>query len=71
MNKDNKFNQSVYANAYNKSHYTERKVRLKPEEWAKINSFCSKNNITLNGLFVRAALYIIDQNVDISAKTDD
>lgn len=68
MSKDNKFNQSVYSNAYNKSHYTERKVRMKPIEWEKINSFCTENNVSLNSLFVRAALYIIDNNIDISAK---
>ena len=66
-----KFDKTVYNNAYNKAHYTNCSLRIKPEISAKIDDYCAKNSISKNQLFVRAALYIIDQNVDISAKTDD
>ena len=71
MPKSKKFDQIVYNNAYNKSHYTNCSLRLKPDIMQKIDYYCTKNNISKTSFFVKAAMYIIDQNIDISAQTDD
>ena len=74
MPNDNKFNQSVYAKSYNKSHYTERKIRVKPEIWAQIDNYCKENNISKNSFFINSALYAMDKKLtfdDISQKTND
>ena len=70
MAKDNKFNQTVYKNAYNKAHYTDCKVRLKPDESDKINSFCSLKGYSKNSFFIQAAMYIIDNNIELPLNRD-
>lgn len=67
MSKDNKFNETVYKNAYNKSHYTNCSLRLKPDVMKKINDYCTQNHISKNNFFASAALYVIDNNIDISS----
>ena len=67
MNKDNKFNETVYKNAYNKKHYTECKLHLKPVESEKISTYLASHKISKNQLFIQSALYIIDNNIDISS----
>lgn len=67
MNNNKKFNQSVYAREYNKIHYTTCKLQLKPDISQKIEDFCKREGISKNKFFTFAALYVIDENVDISA----
>ena len=67
MAKDNKFNQVVYNNAYNKSHYTNCSLRLKPDIMQKIEYFCDSKGISKNSFFIQSALYIIENNIDLSA----
>lgn len=71
MSKENKFNQSKYIQQYIKDKYTECKLRLKPIESEKIEAYCKSNNLAKSRFFINAALYIIDNNIDISANNED
>lgn len=63
VKKDNKFNSTVYKNAYNKSHYIQCKFNCKPEIAQKIADYCTLHNISKSAFFVNAALYAIDNNL--------
>ena len=67
MSNEKKFNQSKYIQAYIKEKYTECKLRLKPVESEKIDSFCKSQGIAKSRFFINAALYIIDNNIDITS----
>ncbi len=58
-------NDKKYIQKYIKDHYIECKVRLKPDISDKINAFCTARGVSKNKLFVDAALYIIENNIDI------
>lgn len=68
MKKDDKFNQTVYKNAYNKKNYANCGLRIKPDIMAKIETFCAENGISKNSFFINSALYIIDNNISINKK---
>lgn len=64
---DNKsFDKKTYDKAYNKAHYTQCKLWVKNDISEQITAFCKSQGISKNQFFIRAALYIIDNNVDIS-----
>lgn len=65
---DNKksFDKTVYNNAYNKTHYTNCSLRIKPDISDKIAAFCSDNGYSKNDFFVKAALYCIDNGIDLT-----
>lgn len=66
MKSEKIFNQEVYKNAYNKKNYSNVGLRIRPEKAQKIADFCEKNGYSKNDFFVRAALYIIDNNINLS-----
>lgn len=49
-----KFNQIEYIKEYNKTHYKEYKIRIKPEEFEAIQNYCEKYNKSIQGLFLEA-----------------
>lgn len=65
------FNQEVYKNAYNKKNYSNVGLRIRHEKAQKIADFCEKNGYSKNDFFIRAALYIIDNNIDLSESDAD
>ena len=65
---DNKsFDKKTYDKAYNKSHYTQSKLWIKNDISAQITDYCKEKGISKNQLFIQSALYIIDNNIDISS----
>ena len=70
MPKDNKFNQSKYIQQYIKDNYTECKLRLKPDESAKVDSFIASKGYKKSRFFIQAAMYIIDNNIELPTNRD-
>ena len=63
---DNKsFDKKVYDAHYIKSHYTDCKVRLKPEESAKIEAYLASHQGSKNRLFIDSVMYVIDNDVQL------
>lgn len=52
-----------YAKKYNKEKYTERKIRMKSDEWLKIAKYIESSGRSLNRIFIDSVLYMIDLDV--------
>lgn len=65
---DGKFDKIKYNNNYNKNNYIKPTIRFKPDNYRKIEEFCANNGFSFNDFINRAALYIIDHEIDINAE---
>lgn len=55
-----------YNNNYNKSHYKNINIRVKPEINKMLEDYCKDMNISKAEFVTNAVKYIIDNNIDIS-----
>ena len=60
-----RFNQIDYNKQYNKEHYTQCKLSLKPEESAQIEEYRQILGLSKNAFFIRCALYCADNDIRI------
>lgn len=67
MDKDNSFNQVKYATAYNKEHYTECRIRLKPAEAAILAEYSANLGISKNALLQKCLVYCYNEMIDVSS----
>ena len=70
MSREKTFDENVYKNAYNRSHYTNCSLRIKPEKAQKIADYCAGKGLSKNDFYVSAALYIIDNGIDLTKNAD-
>ena len=70
MAKSKGFNETVYKQAYNKSHYTNCSLRLKPDIMQKIEYYIDSKGYSKNSFFIQAAMYIIDNNIELPINRD-
>lgn len=61
--------QKIDKAKYNKEHYRQLKVEIKPEDYEFIDSYCKNNKISKAKLIVEACRYYID-NTDSGKKTN-
>ena len=66
MAKSKGFNETVYKQAYNKSHYTNCSLRLKPDIMQKIEYYIDSKGYSKNSFFIKSALYIMENDIDLS-----
>ena len=62
-NETKKFDENAYKAAYNKNHYKQMKVDLKPEVVDKILNYCKDMNISKAKFVQLACLYVIDNDL--------
>ncbi len=59
------------SNKYNKENYKKIQANIKPTDYQMIDDYCAVNNISKASLIVNSIRYVIDNNIDITPKTDD
>ena len=57
------YNQNEYIKNYNKNSYKNIALRVKPETYAMIEKYCNDKSISKAQLLLKAAMYIIDNNI--------
>lgn len=62
-NETKKFDQKAYIKQYDKDHYKNLKVRVKPEDYEKIVIYCKDMNISQAKFVQLACLYVIDNDL--------
>ncbi len=55
-----------YNNNYNKKHYKNINIRIKPEINEMLENYCKDMNISKATFITNAVKYIVDNNIDIS-----
>ncbi len=55
-----------YNNNYNKSHYKNINIRVKPEINKMLEDYCKDMNISKATFITNVVKYIIDNNIDIT-----
>ena len=63
--KGSTFNQKEYINDYIKSHYKQFSVKFQQETFNIISDYCKDMKISQNKYMQAAALYCIDNAIDI------
>ncbi len=58
-------------NKYNAKTYKSFTINAKFDEYDKINNYCNSNDISKAQLLLKAAMYCIDNNIDLSAYKKD
>lgn len=59
-------NKVKYINNYNKNHYKNINIRIKPEINKMLEDYCKDMNISKAEFVTNAVKYIIDNNIDIT-----
>ena len=59
------YNKIKYNSEYNKTHYTEKKVRLKPDLARVIAIYCEQNSISFNDLMARSVKNYIETKTGV------
>lgn len=59
------FNQKEYINSYIKSHYKQFGVKFQPDQYNIVSEYCKDVKISQNKYMIAAALYCIDNAIDI------
>ena len=57
------YNQNEYIKQYNKNSYKNIALRVKPDIYAMIEKYCNDNNMSKAQLLLKAAMYIINNNI--------
>ena len=61
-----KFNQSKYANQYNKDNYVSCSIKIKPESMDIITKFSQDLGISKTALIQKCVLYCYENMIDVS-----
>lgn len=62
-NETKKFDKKAYDKEYNKSHYKQMKLNVKPEVYNTILNYCKDMNISQAKFVQLACLYVIDNDL--------
>lgn len=62
-NETKKYNKNAYNMQYDKDHYKQMKLNVKPEIFDKITTYCKDMDISRQEFMIKAALYIINNNL--------
>lgn len=63
--KKDKFNKVKYDNEYIKNNYKRMNLLFKPEIAQEIEDYCTSRNISKSQFIAKAALYYINNEIDI------
>jgi len=55
-----------YNNEYNKNHYKNINIRIKPEVNEMLENYCNDYNISKAQFITNVVKYIVNNNIDIS-----
>ncbi len=66
MDKKDSFNQLDYIKEYNKKHYVNLTVRVKPEVNKTITDYCKDMNISKAAFITSACKFIINNDIPLS-----
>lgn len=53
---------------YNKEHYKQLKIEIKPEDYDFIDSYCKNNKISKAKFIIEACRQYADNNIDLDNK---
>lgn len=67
MEKENKFNQSQYINAYNKQNYTKCTIQMRSPEAQILAEYSQNLNLSKNALIQKCLVYCYENMIDVSS----
>lgn len=59
------FDKIEYNDKYNKTHYNNISLKLKPNDYNLIADYCNDNGISKTAYIIACCKYCIDNNIDV------